>query len=143
MQLDLPTWKSDIICECSLSWLLTWNITSWVKYFVKKVGWLYSKHDIFSVIISYAIFFQSVLTCAVPQNVLRFLTPFSWRFHVRWSRWEAQFYIQLLFKPHFGKWILPFGLLGSKKKFLKRRNFCLSMLLFEVIFLCFHKQKSL
>ena len=25
----------------------------------------------------------------------------------------AQFYIQLLYRPHFGTWILPFGLLGS------------------------------
>ena len=27
---------------------------------------------------------------------------------------QPQFYIQLLFKPHLGTWILPFGLLGSK-----------------------------
>ena len=26
---------------------------------------------------------------------------------------DHQFYIQLLYKPHFGTWIVPFGLLGS------------------------------
>ena len=53
----------------------------------------------------------------------------------------AQFYIQLLYRPHFGTWILPFGLWAVSEKFLKRRNFCLSMLLFALVFSCFHGQK--
>ena len=35
---------------------------------------------------------------------------------------------------HLGCWAV-------KRKFLKRRNFCLSMLLFGVVFSCFHGQK--
>ena len=36
----------------------------------------------------------------------------KYRLEVTVSRW-AQFYIQLLYRSHFGTWILPFGLLGS------------------------------
>ena len=48
----------------------------------------------------------------------------------------AQFFKQLLYKPHFGTWILPVGL-------LKWPKFCLSMLLFEVFFLLFSWPKNL
>ena len=32
------------------------------------------------------------------------------------ERYYSQFYIQLLYRPHLGTWILSFGLLGSKRK---------------------------
>ena len=35
------------------------------------------------------------------------------------------------------------GSLGRIRKFLKRRNFCLSMLLFEVVFSTFYRQKKI
>ena len=38
--------------------------------------------------------------------------------------------------------ICHLGRLGRNKKFLKRRNFCLSMLLFEVVFSTFYMQKN-
>ena len=55
------------------------------------------------------------------------------------TRSQPQFYVQLLYGPHFGTWILPFGQLGSVTG--KQRNFCLSMLLFGVVFSCFHGKK--
>ena len=39
--------------------------------------------------------------------------------------YSAQFYIQLLYRPHFGTWILPFGLLGSKRKISYTTEFLL------------------
>ena len=39
---------------------------------------------------------------------------------------------------HLGCWA---ALWAVSEKFLKRRNFCLSMLLFGVVFSCFHGQK--
>ena len=27
--------------SCLVTWLLTWNITFWVKYSIKKIGWLF------------------------------------------------------------------------------------------------------
>ena len=36
-----------------------------------------------------------------------------------------QFYIQLLYRPHFGPWLLPFGLLGSKREFSETTEFLL------------------
>ena len=59
---------------------------------------------------------------------------------------RSHFYIQLLYRPHFGTWNLPFGLLGcwaGKGKYLKRRNFCLSMQLLGVFFSTFWGQKKL
>ena len=38
---------------------------------------------------------------------------------------KAQFYIQLLYRPHLGTCILPFGLLGSKKKISETTEFLL------------------
>ena len=56
-------------------------------------------------------------------------------FMIKWTDFEfknfkhtlnPQFYIQLLYRPHFGPWNLPFGLLGLhwavSEKFLKRRK---------------------
>ena len=36
---------------------------------------------------------------------------------------QSQFYIQLLYRPHFGICFLPFGLLGSKKKISETTEF--------------------
>ena len=41
---------------------------------------------------------------------------------------------------HLGCWA---ALWAVSEKFLKRRNFCLSMLLFGVVFSCFHGQKNI
>ena len=39
---------------------------------------------------------------------------------------QPRFYIQLLlYRPHFGTWILPFGLLGSKRKKSETTEFLL------------------
>jgi len=38
---------------------------------------------------------------------------------------NAQFYIQLLYRLHFGTWILPFGLLGSECKISETTEFLL------------------
>ena len=38
---------------------------------------------------------------------------------------KPQFYIQLLYRPHLGTWILPFGLLGSKWKISETTEFLL------------------
>ena len=40
------------------------------------------------------------------------------------------FYIQLLYKPHLGTWILPFGLLGSKRKISETTEFLLKQATF-------------
>ena len=37
----------------------------------------------------------------------------------------SQFYIQLLYRPHLGTWILPFGLMGSKWKNSETTEFLL------------------
>ena len=39
--------------------------------------------------------------------------------------WKSQFYIQLLYRPHFGPWLLPFGLLGSKREISETTEFLL------------------
>ena len=37
----------------------------------------------------------------------------------------SQFYIQLLYRSHFGPWLLPFGLLGSKREISETTEFLL------------------
>ena len=40
-------------------------------------------------------------------------------------KYKPQFYIQLLYMPHFGPWLLPFGLLGSKREISETTEFLL------------------
>ena len=53
----------------------------------------------------------------------------------------SQFYIQLLYRPHLGTSILPFGLLGSKRKISETTEFLLKYATFWGVFSCFHGQK--
>ena len=45
-----------------------------------------------------------------------------------------QFYIQLLYRPHLGTWILPFGLSGSKRKISETTEFLLKYATFLGVF---------
>ena len=54
---------------------------------------------------------------------------------------QPQFYIQLLYRTHLEHELCHLGCWAVSEKFLKRRNFCLSMLLFWVVFSCFHGHK--
>ena len=55
----------------------------------------------------------------------------------RLKNWfDPQFHIKLLYRPHFGTWTLPFGLLGSNREISETTEF----LLFEVVFSTFWGQ---
>ena len=56
------------------------------------------------------------------------------------TRSQPQFYVQLLYGPHFGTWILPFGLLGSKWKISETMKYLLKYATFWGVFLCFNGQ---
>ena len=58
--------------------------------------------------------------------------------------WVAQFYLQLLYRLHFGTWILPFWLLGCIRKNFWKTEILLKYATFlDVFFLCFHVQKEI
>ena len=54
----------------------------------------------------------------------------------------AQFYIQLLYRPYFGTWILPFGLLGSKWEISETTEFLLKYATFWGGFFMFSWAKN-
>ena len=54
-----------------------------------------------------------------------------------------QFYIQLLYRPLFGTWNLPFGLLGSKMKISEMTEFLLKYATFWGVFFMFSRTKNL
>ena len=54
---------------------------------------------------------------------------------------KSQFYIQLLYRPHLRTWILPFGLLGSKRKISKTTEFLLKYATFWGGFFMFSRAK--
>ena len=131
-----PVWIQKIACRSLVSWLFPTyiaNATSenglCLKYGVHCfVGW--GDLGLFTNITAWPFALDSL-----------YITHFLAFCYI-----HTQFYIQLLYRPHFGTWILPFGLLGThwavSEKFLKRRNFCLSMLLFGVVFSTFWGQKN-
>ena len=68
---------------------------------------------------------KSCIFLEAPTLLKNWGPPFFFKLQVICSRshfivqnvifvlWNTQFYIQWLYRPHFGKWTLPFGLLGS------------------------------
>ena len=54
----------------------------------------------------------------------------------------TQFYIQLLYLPHLGPWILLFGLLGSKMKTSETTEFLLKSATFWGVFFMFSWSKN-
>ena len=94
----LLTWYENFLLKGSLNSLLNpWENNFKLKFMTKSQVCTYYK--------------QGLFTLAAILNWLQLFSLF-WSQKV-YIHINPQFYIQLLYRPHFGTWILPFGLLGS------------------------------